>query len=116
MKDKTKQIAYDLKKIKDSIEKFANKYSNSLTEELGIYAVIAVIKDRGIFIEKVKYDLNELSLNATNIEKQIITKKLTDKYKEKDKTDRKEQKKLITKQIKEIKKKENGGRKTKRTK
>ena len=105
MKDKTKQIAYDLKKIKDSIEKFSKKYDGKLTEELAIYAVIAIIKDRGVFIEKVRYDLNELSINASSVEKQVITKALADKYKEKDKKEIASQKKLITKQVTDIKKK-----------
>lgn len=100
---KTEQIAKDLKKIKDSLERFSKKYNGKLTDELGIYCIIAIIKDRGVFIEKVSYDLNELSINALSIEKQVITKRLADKYKLKDKEERKSQKKLLKKQIKAMK-------------
>ncbi len=98
-----KQLAKDLEKIKKSIDNFQKKYQDKLANEFALYVVVALIRERGIFLDKVVYDLNELSINALSIEKQIIAERLADKYKIRDKVEQKSQEKLIKKQLKEMK-------------
>lgn len=102
-KSTPEQIAEGLNKVKKAIDKFNSNFKDSMPDDLALFCVIALIKDRGIFIEKVKFETQELGINITSIEKHVIHKSLADKYKAKDKEEQKEIKRLIKKQVKQIK-------------
>lgn len=99
------QVADGMKRVKKAIETFNKNFSGVMPDEIGIYCMIAIVKDKKVFIETVKYDTIELSLNVEPIEKKIILEKLSKKYSKKDKDNLKEQKKLIKKQIHDMVKK-----------
>jgi len=80
------------------------KKQDLVPPELGVYFVIAIVKDKSIITETVLFDTNELGVNVENFEKVIIHQKLLKKYKARDKEDQKSQKKRFKSQIKQSKK------------
>ena len=96
------EVLEGLKKLKKAIDRFEKEFHGIMPDEMGITVSIGVVRDKTIFIEKVKYDMMELSLNVESIEKQIIYEKLAAKYKAKDIEEQADQKKLIEKQVHEI--------------
>ena len=99
------QVKDGLNKIKKVVERFHRDFNDRMPQDIGVICMLAIIKDKQIFIESVKYHAIELGLNVENIEKSVIYQNLARKYALRDKEDRKEQKKLIKKQVKDMKKK-----------
>jgi hypothetical protein len=97
------QVKEGIDKVKKSVERFHRDFKDRMPEEIGIICMIAVVKDKKLFIESVKYNTVELGLNVESIEKSVIYKNLAKKYAEKDKQEQKEQKKFIKQQVKDIK-------------
>lgn len=97
------QVKDGINKVKKVVERFHRDFKDTMPEEIGMICMIAIIKDKKIFIESVKYNTIELGLNVESIEKSVIYKNLAKKYAEKDKQERIEQKKFIKQQVKKIK-------------
>jgi hypothetical protein len=99
----TEQVKDGINKLKKAVERFQRDFKDRMPEDIGMICLLAILKDKKLFIESVKYHTMELGLNVESIEKSIIYKNLSKKYTEKDKQERIEQKKFIKKQVKDIK-------------
>lgn len=91
----------NLDRIKKSIEKFQKRFKK-MPEDMGVMFTVSVVSDREVITDTVRYVNNELSINVANFEKKIIFEKLSKKYKELDKKDLKESKKLLKKEMKKM--------------